>query len=274
MGICLDRTTHDTNSVMWKFVDWENSRLEQKPYGKRRYVRAVCECGNENWYHDSRIKSGRLNNCSSCGHKRGGEKNLKHGHNRKGRTSKTYYIWGDMIGRCTNRNHQNFKYYGGRGIAVCQRWRKFENFLSDMGESNGLSIERVNVDGDYTPQNCIWIQKQLQQKNRRNTSRIEIDGVSDTVSAHCKMKKISRCAVAKRISEGWNQKDAIMSPINVIGYTIKCSPSGAVYKSIKKCAEGEGVSAHRIKWKLKSGLSFTIDGIHMECIPPKVERHL
>ena len=76
-----------------------------------------------------------------------------------------------MRRRCNNPNHLRFKDYGGRGIKVCKRWDLFENFLADMGRRpKGYSIERINVNGNYTPSNCKWIPKRDQSKNRRPRS--------------------------------------------------------------------------------------------------------
>jgi hypothetical protein len=80
----------------------------------------------------------------------------------------TYRSWASMIQRCTNERRPNFPYYGGRGIKVCDRWREFAAFLEDMGERpDGMTLDRVNNDGDYEPANCRWTGKQQQALNRR-----------------------------------------------------------------------------------------------------------
>ncbi len=76
--------------------------------------------------------------------------------------------WGDMVNRCSNPGHPRWSSYGGRGISVCDRWRKFENFLADMGDRpEGLSLDRVDNDGPYSPDNCRWTDLSTQSKNRR-----------------------------------------------------------------------------------------------------------
>lgn len=85
-----------------------------------------------------------------------------------------YNSWKKMIQRCTDPKNQDYKYYGGRGIKVCDRWLDVRNFVEDMGErKKGWSIERIDVDGDYTPKNCFWIPMKYQAKNRRKWSHTE-----------------------------------------------------------------------------------------------------
>lgn len=95
----------------------------------------------------------------------------KHGGFLGGKERPEHYVWRMMLARCNNPNSASFKSYGGRGVKVCKRWLKYENFLADMGErpSPEHSIDRIRVDGDYKPSNCRWATRSEQQKNKTTT---------------------------------------------------------------------------------------------------------
>ncbi|RAJ70210.1 hypothetical protein K378_01375 [Streptomyces sp. Amel2xB2] len=119
------------------------------------HVQCRCACGTEKAIP---VKQwGHTQSCG-CAHRR-------HGYS----GTRIYWTWADMINRCTNPTHKQWRHYGGRGITVCPRWRaSFVNFLADMGERPpGMSLDRINNDGPYTPSNCRWTDHSTQSKNRR-----------------------------------------------------------------------------------------------------------
>lgn len=95
--------------------------------------------------------------------------NLRHGHYVNGRRSPTYHSWQSMIARCTRPTHVRYEDYGGRGIRVCPSWRTFDTFLADMGtRPAGHTLDRIDVNGDYEPDNCRWATPKTQRWNQRD----------------------------------------------------------------------------------------------------------
>jgi len=121
-----------------------------------------CECGNYKAIRNWHLTGGHIRSCGCLRHE---PYTRTHGRSR----TQIYRVWCAMWGRCSRPKDKRYKDYGGRGISVCERWRaSFENFIADMGERPpGHSIERINNDGDYEPNNCRWIPASEQMKNSR-----------------------------------------------------------------------------------------------------------
>ncbi len=122
-------------------------------------------------------------------------KRLKRGHSRKGRKTKTYVTWEHMRQHCNNSNDKDYKYYGGRGITVCERWNNFENFLTDMGECpDGLVMDRINNNGNYELSNCRWTDWKTSGRNRRASklSKEKVKEIKELYSKGYKQREIAK----------------------------------------------------------------------------------
>lgn len=120
--------------------------------------------------------------------------------------------WQRMISRCTNPGDDRFEYYGGRGIRVCERWLKFEDFLADMGlRPKGMSIDRIDNDGDYCKDNCRWASVKEQCRNRRSNVVIEWRGQKKILKEWSEELGISYTVLQTRIHGGWTIERAFTS---------------------------------------------------------------
>lgn len=111
-----------------------------------------------------------------------------------------YHRWYNIKSRCTNPRNEKWKYYGGRGITLCERWRSYENFVRDMGEPPGAryTVDRVDVNGPYSPGNCRWATPVEQANNRRSNARLE----GKTLAEHARLLGITPEAIRYRITAG------------------------------------------------------------------------
>lgn len=118
------------------------------------------------------------------------------------------YVWYSMLRRCRNKNNPN---YAGRGITICERWLNYENFRSDMGlrPTTKHTIDRIDVNGNYEPQNCRWATPTEQASNRRNTIFVEINGERKTISQWAKLAGIPTTTIENRIRSGWTELQLI-----------------------------------------------------------------
>lgn len=128
------------------------------------FYESRCECGYISNHYGSDLRSGKSKQCATCHNRELAVKNIKHGmHNHP-----MYKVWSEMIQRCENQKNSGYKRYGARGIKVCDRWREsFDNFHKDMGERpEGMTLDRINNDGNYEPLNCRWVSHQENCNNR------------------------------------------------------------------------------------------------------------
>ncbi len=172
------RGKNQVGKVFGRLTVIDLARIErQKKNPKMRFAvwRCVCECGNMVAVLGSNLVSGNTTSCGCLHNEQLAERSTKHGYKRSTKPiHPLYWRWQRMIGRCENPNCKDYKYYGGRGITVCERWHDFPKWLEDMGPSflPGLTLERSNNNGNYEPENVIWDTwaHQRQTKRKRGTA--------------------------------------------------------------------------------------------------------
>lgn len=158
----------------------------------------ACDCGNEVVLRGDVLRRGQ----HSCGCTNLGRRT----HNMS--ETRVYRIWRGMISRCENKNIPHYAYYGARGITVCERWHRFENFLSDMGDApEGHSIERRDNDGNYESENCYWLPMSKQAQNRRGNTYVEIDGETVCVAEAARRLGVKHGTIRYRLQKAFYKKD-------------------------------------------------------------------
>ena len=188
-----------------------NSFIERKDY-KEAVWNCKCECGTERIVR-SRLLLHKTSNSRSCGCIRSEQlaidnHQLKHGLAHK---HPLYPVWKTMRQRCSNPNSPKYYLYGGRGVKVCERWNDFKLFLEDMepGYVSGLSIDRIDVNGNYEPSNCRWATAKEQANNTRQNAQIEYKNQVYTLAEASEKFGINAETIAYRIKAGWSVEDAL-----------------------------------------------------------------
>ncbi len=141
----------------------------EKSSQKCRFALYKCHCGTEFRTQPRYIANGHTKSCGCYNRQRLSESKTKHGL----AYHRIYKVWCDMVSRCNNNKCISYKYYGARGITVCERWLKVENFIEDMYPSfeDGLTLDRENNDLGYSPDNCRWVLRNIQSRNSRKLNR-------------------------------------------------------------------------------------------------------
>lgn len=187
--------------------------LEHTRYGRLEILESVkggwlsrCDCGNLTIVKGTQLRRGQVVSCGCYHRQRQREVPMLHGLN----GSPTHISWTNMRQRCTNPANPSWPNYGGRGIRICQRWSTFENFYTDMGDRPpGMTLERINNDGNYEPSNCRWASRPEQSVNKQDTIRIHYDGRSQSLSEWCKELNINYWTAHARIRRGHSPLEAI-----------------------------------------------------------------
>ena len=181
--------------------------VERGPiFDEKRKVRWACKCvcGEVRDVMAQSLVSGASTSCG-CVH--------QESHGMSG--SRVYKVWASMKRRCLNEGDRYYSNYGGRGIGVCDRWMSFSNFINDMGlPPKGCDLDRIDNNGNYSPENCRWATRRDNMNNRRNNVRLTVDGVTRTASEWEEHYGVPQDVIRLRVNRyGWGDSDAVKIPV-------------------------------------------------------------
>ena len=191
--------------------------IEYAGYKNRKpHWRCKCECGNYKTASTYNLKNGYTTSCGCIVNSKE-FKRYKHGLTKH----PLYHIYHSMKQRCFNKNNDMYKHYGARGITICDEWLGEDGFNSfyewsvKNGYNNNLTIDRINVNNDYSPDNCRWVDNETQMNNTTRNKRFEYNGESHTCSEWAEILNngVSKLEIYSRIvSLGWDVEKALFTP--------------------------------------------------------------
>lgn len=176
----------------------------------RRQFRCRCTCGNEGIFRFTSLRFGHVKSCGCLKDEKSKTTHITHGKWH----SRPYKIWHSMKQRCLNPNNAAYKYYGARRISICSEWITFEGFYSwvlTSGYADHLTIDRIDVNGNYEPQNCRWATRGDQNRNTRRSKILVLSGTSMCQKDWAKKLGISNTTLQKRLKK-WGLEKALTTP--------------------------------------------------------------
>lgn len=176
---------------------------------RHAYWLCVCKCGNLTEVRGSHLTGEKIKSCGCLLHDSHEPTYIKHNKT----NTKLYSVWSNMKDRCYNDKNHNYDDYGGRGIDVYSEWRNdfmsFYNWAINNGYKEGLSIDRIDVNGNYEPNNCRWATTKQQLRNTRKNIYFTINGETHCLSEWCEILDLKYETIRQRVARGWNIENAL-----------------------------------------------------------------
>jgi hypothetical protein len=260
---------------MSAFIDLSGERfgrlkiIEKQPESRIR-IKWVCQCdcGNKAIVSGSALKSGNTRSCGCLKMEGGREGKITHGQS----DSPTYKSWSDMKSRCSNPKRLDYSDYGGRGINVCDRWvDSFSLFLADMGfRPSGTTLDRLDVNGDYCPENCRWATAKQQQRNKRNTKHVIFRGGAKSLAEWAEVLHLPYDVIRYRLKAGWTPEEAFTIPVRDLEDFLTLD---GVKKTKAQWCKEKGITQNALLGRLRRGWSVA-DALNTPVAAKKHERGL
>lgn len=185
----------------------ENSKCRQA-----RWL-CQCDCGQSTIVVGCQLRNGQIKSCGCLRREKLIQRSLRHGETHH----RIYNIWLGIKRRCLKPGDSGYEKYGGRGITVCEEWRNSYVAFRDWAMANGyaedLTIDRIDNNGPYSPENCRWTTNAEQAKNRRSTRLIEYNGKTLCIKDWARETGINYCTLFRRLSHGWSIERALTTPV-------------------------------------------------------------
>lgn len=260
---------------MSAFVDLSGKRfgrltiIEKQPESKIK-IKWICkcDCGNYAIVFGSSLKTGNTRSCGCLKMEGGRDGKITHGQS----DTPTYKSWSDMKSRCSNSRKKDYMDYGGRGIKVCDRWlNSFSLFLEDMGtRPPGTTLDRIDVNGDYSPENCRWATAKQQQRNKRNNNNVVFRGRSRSLAEWAEGLRMPYDVLRYRLKAGWTPEEAFTIPVRDLEDFLTLD---GVKKTKAQWCKEKGLTQNALLGRLQRGWSVA-DALNTPMVTKKHQRGL
>lgn len=229
-------------------------RASNSKHGKTRWI-CVCDCGTVvNAVLGGNLRSGVSTSCGCVRKERARKAAITHGHTVGARRSSTYNTWRGMLSRCHTKSDKSYPFYGGRGIFVCERWKRFESFLEDMGERPaGMEIDRRDNDAPYEPGNCRWVRHKANMNNMRENRLIDTPAGQMLISEASELSGIAYTTLMQRLLRGWPAESLFdkVRPLNKLNERVIQTPDGPM--RMADASKKYGVKVPTISTRIMNG---------------------
>lgn len=207
---------------MGKFIDLTGQKfgrltvIERAENGKQGHTYWLCKCicGNKTIVRGNHLRKGLIRSCGCLESENRKTMSTTHGLTK----TRLYNIWGHIIQRCTNPNSKNYERYGGRGITICEKWRNdfvsFYEWAINNGYKEDLTIDRIDNNKGYFPDNCRWTDKITQANNTRSNRFLTFNNKTQTIAQWARELELNANRIGDRLNHGWSIEKALTTPID------------------------------------------------------------